>query len=73
MYNSVGSVSFEVYVDGELKFNSGLMNSTDAQKHVEVDINGAKELKLVVTDGGNGIGSDHGSWADTKLHFVNNR
>lgn len=71
MYNSVGSVVFKVYVDGELKFDSGLMNSTDGQKYVEVDINGAKELKLVVTDGGNGIGSDHASWADTKLHFVN--
>ena len=71
MYNSAGSVVFKVYVDGELKFDSGLMNSTDGQKYVEVDINGAKELKLVVTDGGNGIGSDHASWADTKLHFVN--
>ncbi|CAM5678305.1 NPCBM/NEW2 domain protein OS=Lysinibacillus sphaericus OX=1421 GN=LS41612_04930 PE=4 SV=1 [Lysinibacillus sphaericus] len=31
----------------------------------------AKELKLVVTDGGNGNGSDHASWGDTKLHFAN--
>ena len=71
MYGSIGSVSFEVYVDGVKKFDSGLMNSTDEQKYVEVDINGAKELKLVVTDGGNGNGSDHASWGDTKLHFVN--
>ena len=71
MYGSVGSVSFEVYVDGVKKFDSGLMNSRDEQKYVEVDINGAKELKLVVTDGGNGIGSDHATWGDTKLHFVN--
>ena len=70
MYGTVGSVSFEVYVDGEKKFDSGLMNSTDKQKHVEVDINGAKELKLVVTDGGNGNGSDHGVWGDTKLHYA---
>ena len=71
MYGSVGSVSFEVYVDGVKKFDSGLMNSKDPQKYVEVDINGAKELKLVVNDGGNGIGSDHASWGDTKLHFAN--
>ena len=28
------------------------MNSKDPMKYLEVDINGAKELKLVVTDGG---------------------
>ena len=71
MFGTVASVSFEVYVDGKKKFDSGLMNSRDPQKFVEVDINDAKELKLVVTDGGNGIGSDHASWGDTKLHFAN--
>ena len=72
MYGTVGSVTFEVWVDGDKKFDSGLMTSRDAQKYVEVDINGAKELKLVVTDGGNGNGSDHATWGDTKLHFANN-
>lgn len=71
MYGSVGSISFEVFVDGEKKFDSGLMNSRDPQKYIEVDINGAKELKLVVTDGGNGNGSDHATWGGTKLHFAN--
>lgn len=70
MFGTVGSVSFEVYVDGEKKFDSGVMTSRDAMKYVEVDINDAKELKLVVTDGGNGIGSDHATWGDTKLHFA---
>ncbi|MDU1052559.1 NPCBM/NEW2 domain-containing protein [Clostridium baratii] len=71
MYGSVGSISFEVYVDGEKKFDSGIMNSRDPKKYVEVDINGAKELKLVVKDGGNGNGSDHATWGDAKLHFAN--
>ncbi len=71
MFGTVGCVSFEVYVDGEKKFDSGVMNSREPQKYVEVDINDAKELKLVVTDGGNGQGSDHASWADAKLHFAN--
>ncbi|MEO2508817.1 NPCBM/NEW2 domain-containing protein [Clostridium paraputrificum] len=70
MFNSVGSVSFQVYVDGEKKFDSELMSSRDAMKYLEVDINGAKELKLVVTDGGNGNGSDHATWGDAKLHFA---
>ena len=72
MYGSVGSITFEVWVDGEKQFDSGLMTSKDAQKYVEVDINGAKELKLVVTDGGDNNYSDHATWGDTKLHFANN-
>ncbi|MFJ7737184.1 NPCBM/NEW2 domain-containing protein [Lysinibacillus sp. NPDC097287] len=71
MYGSVGSVIFQVFVDGEMQFDSGLMNSRDSQKFVEVNISGAKELKLVVTDGGNGNGSDHATWGDAKLHFAN--
>lgn len=71
MFGTVGSVSFEIYVDGEKKFDSGVMTSRDAMKYVEVDINDAKELKLVVTDGGNGIGSDHATWGDTKLYYAN--
>lgn len=69
-YNTIGSVTFEVYVDGVKKFDSGLMNSRDVKKYIQVDINGAKELKLVVTDGGNGNGYDHASWGDTKLHYA---
>ena len=71
MYGTVGSVVFQVFVDGEKQFDSGLMNSRDPQKFVEVNSSGAKELKLVVTDGGNGNGSDHASWGDAKLHFAN--
>jgi len=71
MYGSIGSVTFQVFVDGEKQFDSGLMHSRDPQKYIEVNVTGAKELKLVVTDGGNGNGSDHASWGDTKLHFAN--
>lgn len=70
VFGSVGSIIFKVYVDGELKFDSNLMNSTDSKQYVEVDINGAKELKLEVNDGKNGNGSDHGTWGDAKLHFA---
>ena len=68
VYNSVGSVSFEVYVDGEKKFDSGVMTSQTPEKFVQVSLSGAKELKLVVTDGKNGDGSDHATWGDCKLY-----
>ena len=47
------------------------MTSKVPQKFIEVNLAGAKELKLVVTDGGNGNGSDHATWGDAKLHFAN--
>ena len=71
MYNTVGSVVFQVYVDGVKQFDSGLMTSKVPQQFVEVNISGAKELKLVVTDGGNGNGSDHATWGDAKFHNAN--
>lgn len=61
------SVAFKVYVDGVLKAETGVMKKADGQEFIKVNIAGAKELKLVVSDGGNGIGSDHADWADAKL------
>lgn len=65
--NNVASIAFHVYVDGQLKAETGVMKKGDVQKFIKVNVAGAKELKLVVSDGGNGIGSDHGDWADAKL------
>ncbi len=73
MFGTVGSITFEVYLDNEKVYDSGVMNSKDAQRYVEVNLKDAKELKLVVTDSGNGIGSDHATWADAKLHFANQK
>lgn len=70
MFGTVGSVEFKVLLDGKEVYNSGLMKSKDVQKYIEINIAGSKELKLVVTDGNNGIGSDHANWADAKLHFA---
>ncbi len=61
------SVDFKVYLDDELAFDSGLMTIPTPKKHVKLDIRDKQELKLVVGDGGNGIGSDHGDWADAKI------
>ena len=71
MHGSIGSVTFQVFLDGAKQFDSGMMHSTDPQKFIEVKTVGAKELKLVVTDGGNGNGSDHATLGDAKLHFAN--
>ncbi|GAB6168078.1 hypothetical protein JCM1393_05380 [Clostridium carnis] len=71
MYNTVGSVIFQIWLDGQKAYDSGVMRSTDKQKFVELNITGVKEMKLVVTDGGNGNGSDHADFGDSKLYYAN--
>ncbi|MED4464087.1 NPCBM/NEW2 domain-containing protein [Metabacillus fastidiosus] len=65
--NSSSSIVFQVFVDGVEKYDSGLMKYTTPQKFVQVDITGANEVKLVLTDSGNGNSYDHGAWADAKF------
>ena len=61
------SATFEVYVDGELKYESGVFGITTNQEYIKVDVKGAKELKLVVTDSGNGNRQDQANWANARL------
>jgi beta-galactosidase len=62
-----GSVVFQVWLDGQLAFDSGLMRKSTMAKAIDLDVRGVSELKLVVTDYGNGNGEDHADWADAKL------
>lgn len=61
------SVTFEVWVDGVKEYDSGVMTYYMPQKFVKVDIKDAKELKIIVTDGGDQENYDVASWCDTKL------
>lgn len=59
-------VQLQVYVDGELKADSGELAYPD--KYIfNVDIKGARELKLVTSDGGDGIYCDATGWANAQL------
>lgn len=73
MSSSPASVIFKVLVDGEEKFNSGVMRGTTPQKYVKVDLKNAKELKLIVSDAGDGNTSDHASWGDAKLAVLSSK
>ncbi|MFD9595765.1 NPCBM/NEW2 domain-containing protein [Kitasatospora sp. NPDC059973] len=61
------SVSFEIYKDAVKVADSGLMTVTSAPRHLTADLTGAEELRLVVTDGGDGTISDHADWAGPVL------
>lgn len=62
-----GSVVHEVWVDGIKVFDSGVVFGNSEALTVDVDVTGRALLQLVVTDGGDGIDSDHADWADASL------
>ena len=53
----------------EPKFQSKVIDTATPGHAVEIDVDvtGAKELFLVVRDGGNGFGSDWADWAEPRL------
>jgi len=64
---STGSVIFQVWADSVKIYDSGIMTYKDTTKTIHVDISGVNELKLIVTNGGDGIVGDHADWANTHL------
>jgi len=62
-----GSVVFQVFADGAKLYDSGVLSGTTATKTLDVDVTGKSKLQLVVTDGGDGIDSDHADWAAARV------
>jgi parallel beta-helix repeat protein len=62
-----GSVIFQVYTDGQLRFMSGVMTGSTPAGNVQVDVTGANELALFVHNGWDGHAYDHADWADARV------
>jgi len=62
-----GSVVFRVLTDGNAAFDSGRMTWESATQQVRVSLRACRELRLVVTDAGDGNNTDHANWADARL------
>ncbi|MEV5611280.1 NPCBM/NEW2 domain-containing protein [Streptomyces sp. NPDC052225] len=62
-----GTVAFEVWADGKKVASTGVLTNADAAQAMSADVTGAQLVRLVVTDGGDGIDSDHADWADAQL------
>ena len=58
-----GSVVFEVWADGTRIYSSGAMTGASPTRDVQLDVRGRSELRLVVSDGGDGGTFDHADWA----------
>lgn len=68
----IGSVVFQVWVDNVKRASSGLMHAGDEPRALSVDLTGAKKMKLVVTDGGDGPACDHADWGGAAVFAPGN-
>ncbi|MGA5037498.1 NPCBM/NEW2 domain-containing protein [Streptomyces capoamus] len=62
-----GTVAFEIWADGTRAASTGVLTNAMPARALTADITGAQVVRLVVTDGGDGIDSDHADWADARL------
>ena len=63
-----GSVAFEVWNGTtERLYSSALKTGADPATHISVPLDGVRDLRLVVTQGGDNKHWDHADWADAVL------
>ena len=60
----MGTCLLRFFVEAELRCRSNLIPASEKPQTVTVDVAGARELQLVVTDEGDGINYDHAHWAE---------
>lgn len=62
-----GTVAFEVWADGTKVASTGVLTNAMPAQPLTADVTGARLVRLVVTDAGDGIDSDHADWGDARL------
>jgi len=61
------SVVFEIYGDNTLLFRSPVIKRYDNPIHITVPVTNVSQLKLVITDAGDGNIDDHADWLQPEL------
>jgi hypothetical protein len=64
---SAGTVTFSVIGDGTTLTTTPRLSGSSPSVNINVPVTGVQVLDLVVGDGGDGNGSDHGDWANPTL------
>ncbi|MFF7202815.1 NPCBM/NEW2 domain-containing protein [Streptomyces sp. NPDC008141] len=62
-----GTVTFEIWADGEKAASTGVLTNAMPAQPLSADVSGAEVVRLVVTDGGDGISYDHADWGDLRI------
>jgi alpha-galactosidase len=65
--SGLASVTFEVYLDGKKAGDSGLIRANQPAKLLTVDLTGAKQMTLLVGDGGDGARDDDADWGGATI------
>ena len=60
-------MTFQVFGDGKLLYDSGLMPGLREVKTIDLPVTGVRSLRLVVTDAGDGYGADMANWAEARV------
>lgn len=62
-----GTVAFEIWTDGTRAASTDVLTNAMPAQPLTADVTGAQVVRLVVTDGGDGIDSDHADWAQARV------
>jgi glucose/arabinose dehydrogenase len=62
-----GRVQFQAWADSSLLFQSAALTGNSATVSVAVTLAGQNQLRLVVTDGADGVSHDHADWAGARF------
>ncbi|MCF1592789.1 NPCBM/NEW2 domain-containing protein [Streptomyces muensis] len=62
-----GTVAFEIWADDTKAATTGTLTNAMPAQPLTVDVTGAQVVRLIVTDGGDGIDSDHADWAAARM------
>ena len=63
----VGTVQFQVFGDGTLLGETGVVTGNDAAVELTADVTGIEVLRLVANESTNGKNYDHADWGDAKV------
>ncbi|CAM5493388.1 Alpha-galactosidase OS=Streptomyces alboniger OX=132473 GN=CP975_04115 PE=3 SV=1 [Streptomyces alboniger] len=62
-----GTVAFEIWADTKKVASTGVLTNAMPAQELSADVSGAQVVRLAVTDGGDGVDSDHADWAEATV------
>jgi alpha-galactosidase len=62
-----GTIDYQLYLDGTKVYDSGVVRNATPTIHLDQDVSGAKVLRLVVSDAGDGISYDNADVGEGRL------
>ena len=65
--SGIGTVQFQLFGDGTLLAETGVVTGNDAAVELSADVSGVDVLRLVANESTNGKNFDHADWADAKV------